>query len=762
MRSLRLAGSLLLGACSTQTAPTDVAATFVGRESCVACHAKEGAAWSGSRHNLAMQPADSTTVLGDFNNASYTYTTGVTSTFSRRDGAFWIRTDGPDGALTDYKVAYTFGVYPLQQYLIAFPGGRFQAFSLAWDTRAKAAGGQRWFHLYPDEKVDSRDVLHWTGPLQNWNYMCAECHSTNVQKGYDLQKNTFQTTWSEIDVSCEACHGPGSQHAEWAKPELLSKRGRDSTQGLVVRFKPVAASGWVFDSGKAIARRTAPASAPVEVEMCARCHARRTTSWGSYQHGQPLAQTHRVSLLDEGLYYADGQQQDEVFEYGSFLQSKMARAGVTCGDCHEPHKGGIRAPGNALCSKCHLPSKYDVATHHRHQTGTAAAACVSCHMASRNYMVVDARRDHSFRIPRPDLATTLSTPKGCGDCHSDKPSAWAAAAVEKWFGPRDSVRARASLAISAGRAGSPGAGDALIAAAKDLGNSAILRATALSLMPNNPTPQTVAMIESALIDPDPLVRRAAVEAIENIDPPTRLRVGTALLSDSIRTVRVAAVAVLASVPASEWTPEQRKALDTALPEYRKAQLSNADRAEAHANLGGLAADLGQPADAEAEFRSAIRIWPGFAPGFLQLAELLRATGREAGADSVLRAGLLANPNSGDLHHALGLWLVRSRRTTEALSELAAATRLRPEVARYAFVYGVALHDTGEPRKGLAVLVEAGKRHPWDRDLLQGIVSFGAEAGQQATARDAARRLALLSPNDQEVQRQLQSLERDTR
>jgi tetratricopeptide (TPR) repeat protein len=607
--------------------------------------------------------------------------------------------------------------------------------------------------------VNSRDVLHWTGPLQNWNFMCAECHSTNVRKNYDLQADSFRTTWSEIDVSCEACHGPGSRHVEWAKPDDRSKRGRDATMGLAVSFPLVRNGPWVFDSGKTVARRATPLPSQVEIETCGRCHVRRSVISDGYRHGESLAQRYRVATLDEELYHADGQQQDEVYEYGSFRQSRMARAGVTCGDCHDPHKGGLRAPGNAMCAKCHLPTKYDAVSHHRHKPGTAAAECVSCHMPARNYMVVDARRDHGFRIPRPDLSILLHTPNACADCHKDKPAAWAANAVERWFGPRDSVRARYAVAITAGREGWPGAGDALIRVAQDSGVSAIQRATAVTLMPRNPTAGTIGALQVALGDQDPLVRRAAVEALEGVDPPMRLRMGLPLLSDSVRSVRVAAVSALAAIPPTQWTPDQAKVFNQALPDYRQAQFANADRAESHLNLGGLAADLGEPEQAEREFRTALRLWPRFASGYVQLAELLRVTGREAAADSTLRVGLATNPGSAELHHALGLSLVRQQRKDEALPELAAAARLRPDFARYAFVYGVALHDTGDQAQGLAVLLGARQLHPWDRDLLQGVVSFAAAVGRRAVALEAAQRLVQLSPGDQDLRRQLQSLER---
>jgi len=222
--------------------------TFVGGKVCAGCHQKEYKLWQGSHHDLAMQVANDNTVLGDFSDANFTYF-GVTSTFYKRDGKFKVRTDGPEGKLKDYEIKYAFGVYPLQQYLIEFPGGRLQALSIAWDSRPKGEGGQRWFHLYPKEKITHDDTLHWTGPNQNWNYMCAECHSTNLKKNYDLKSDTYSTTWFEINVSCEACHGPGSRHVAWAEHKSdREKLDSDPDKGLIVVLDERKGVKWTIDS----------------------------------------------------------------------------------------------------------------------------------------------------------------------------------------------------------------------------------------------------------------------------------------------------------------------------------------------------------------------------------------------------------------------------------------------------------------------------------------------------------------------------------
>jgi len=321
-------------------------ATFVGRQSCKVCHEYEDQLFKNSHHDLAMDVATEETVLGDFDDAVHERH-GVTSRFFRKDGGFFVNTEGPDGKLHDYEVSYVFGVTPLQQYLVGFPGGRYQTLALCWDTRTKEEGGQRWFHIYPDEYIPPSDILHWTGPNQNWNYMCAECHSTNLQKGYDLATDSYQTTWSEIDVSCEACHGPGSDHVAAAEARTGLVEGEDPAGAKSLKMAPL--------KGEAL------------IEACARCHSRRTSVWPDYEHGRPFGDAHRLVLLTDTHYFANGKIKDEVYVYGSFLQSRMYHEGVTCTDCHDPHSMLTYATGNDLCARCHEPKTYDVKQHHFHE-----------------------------------------------------------------------------------------------------------------------------------------------------------------------------------------------------------------------------------------------------------------------------------------------------------------------------------------------------------------------------------------------------------
>lgn len=718
--------------------------TYVGREACAGCHAAENELWQGSDHDLAMQPANAATVLGDFDDATFDYA-GVTSTFFQRDGKYFVRTDGPDGALADFEVAYTFGVEPLQQYLVPFEGGRYQALSIAWDSRPEDAGGGRWFHLYPDEHIDHEDTLHWTKRYQRWNFMCASCHSTQVRKNYDLATHSYDTEFFEIDVSCEACHGPGSRHVAWAEtPE--DERHRNPGLALDLRTDDAV---WVMDIETGLSERQPPRAERTEIETCAACHSRRSQLHEDDPHGQLLLEDYLPSLLRESLYYPDGQIRDEVYVYGSFLQSKMYQKGVTCQDCHDPHALHVRAEGNAMCASCHLPEKFDTVAHHFHEPETRGAFCVDCHMPETTYMRVDPRRDHSFRIPRPDLTASIGAPNACNGCHADETSEWAAATVAEWYG--HAPLPHYGEALHAGWSGAPVAAPELAALMNDPETPGIVKASAASLAP----------IAAAFRSEDPLVRAGALSGAGALDPTLIHRLVVPLLDDEVRAVRTEAARVLSAVPMERFTPEQRVELDRGLDEYRDVQHLNADWPEAHMNLGVVHAQLGELERAEKDYQTALELDPQFARAYVNLADLYRAMGDDQRSEETLRSAPAALNDAG-IHHALGLTLVRLKRNEEALEELRLAAELMPDEPRFAYVYGVALQSTGAIEESLRVLRQANDRHPYDADTLVALVTTYRDRGELDSALLYARRLAALDPSDASVRQLVSQLEALTR
>ncbi len=742
--------------------PAVAAATFVGSETCAGCHRAEAELWRASQHKLAMQHATDKAVLGDFSDTSFDYH-GVHSRFFRQGEKFLVETDGPDGKLATFEVKYTFGVDPLQQYLVEFPDGRLQALSLAWDTRPKEQGGQRWFHLYPNEEIKHDDVLHWTRLNQNWNFMCAECHSTGVRKNYDAATDRFATSFAEISVGCEACHGQGSNHVAWVRAQQSwwpFGKSEDPGKGLLVRFDERRDVTWRVDSktGNA-ARNFPPALVRREVETCGLCHARRGEFSEDWVPGKSLSDTHVVQPLARGLYHADGQMLDEVYNYGSFKQSRMFAAGVTCGDCHEPHGAKLRAAGDGVCLQCHSSDKYAAVTHHHHAEVKPALACGSCHMPAHTYMVVDRRHDHGFRIPRPDLSAKLGTPNACNDCHGGKSPGWAAAAIETWHGPtRKGFQTYAEAFHSAWT--EQGDAAALLAAVASDGNApAFVRASALSELGPHVSPANINLARAGLADPDPMVRIGALDMLERVPANQLWPLVSPLLSDSSRGVRIRAAALLAAVPAASQPPADRERFERAAAELVAAQRLNADRPEARSALGNFYARRGIFVDAEAEYRAALRLSPQYAPAAINLADLYRQLGRDGEGEGVLRAAVAASPRDAGLHHALGLALTRLKRPDEALGELRRAAELEPERARYAYVHAVALHSGGRGEEAMAALKAILVRHPDDRDTLLALVSFSRNAGDFASALEYAGRLARTVPGDPSLNALMENIRR---
>ena len=723
-------------------------ATYVGAERCAPCHEEQTKLWRNSHHAQAMQTASDSTVLGNFSNAHFAKD-GVTSTFFKKDGKFHVNTDGPDGKTQDFSLPYTFGVAPLQQYLVPFPNDQMQAFVVAWDSRSKAEAGQHWFDLYPDQKLAPSDPLHWTGRNQTWNYMCADCHSTNLRKNYDLAKDSYATTWSEIDVSCESCHGPGSNHVAWAQTHKKGAyESSNGPNGLVVDLKPASGLWSISKPDTGTMHWKGQARSHNEINTCAPCHSRRHSITTDYQPGQPYLDAYVPSLLEEGVYYPDGQILEEDYEWGSFLQSKMYREGVTCSDCHDPHSAKLpQVSLNSVCGKCHSLAKFGAEQHHHHKPDSAGALCVNCHMPTHTYMVVDVRRDHSFRVPRPDFSIAYGTPNACNQCHKDKSNSWAAETVVKWYGPNRRQEAHFVEALDAGRRGLANAEKSLTALIDDAAKPGIARATALNLLQDYLTPSSVPTVQAALGDNDALVRREAVRALESLPPQDRVRLAAPLLDDPIRSVRIEAARLLAGTSPELLQESQKTALNRAILELIASEMAAAERPEDHVNLALLYVQMGRPSDAESELQTALRLDPKYVPAMINLADLYRMQNRDDEGQQWLQKAIAVAPDAAEPVHALGLLKVRQKQYQEALSLLARAAMLQPGNVRYSYVYAVALNSTGQPDQAIAILQQAHQRRPADRQVLEGLIAFERDKGDIPSAVNYAQQLVQLTPDD---------------
>ena len=710
---------------AARAADSIAAEEFVGREACAECHESETEAWTGSNHDNAMAVADSISVRGDFDGAEFEHD-GITTGFSRRDGRYFVWTEGPDGEMAEFEVTHTFGWEPLQQYLVPMPGGRLQNLTVAWDTER-----EEWFDLYPDHDYPPGDWLHWTGAAMNWNGMCAECHSTNLVKGYDPETKSFTTTWSEIDVSCEACHGPGSRHVAWAEIPEMARPAIDD-YGLLVP--------------------TSGTTNRQQVELCAPCHARRT-ELGDYDHTSIELLDHQIpAVLDEGLYHPDGQILDEVYVYGSFIQSKMFMNDVRCADCHDVHSLELLEEGNALCLQCHRAETYDVYEHHFHEALTeagepnAGTECIRCHMPEQPYMVVDWRADHSIRVPRPDLTLELGTPNACASagCHEDETDRWNADYYTEWYGKKR--RSHYGETFAAGRAGDLDAGPALVRLSNDPLYPPIVRATALSLLRGYPGDSTTAALRIALQDEDALIRYTAAEAASAPTPQALVDLLAPLLFDATRAVRGMAASRLAGQPRELFKPYQLEALDEVLQEYVASMEYSLDFAFAGHNLGNLTVALGDPGRAERYYRDAIAIDDAFLPAKMNLAVLLNAQGRNAEAEQLVREVLESDPDFGEAVYSLALLSAEAGRIEEAADLLRRSTQLMPWRSRAFFNLALAEQQLGRLDAAEEAFRGALELEPENLDYLSALADHYARRRNLAGLKEMAERLESTHPN----------------
>lgn len=718
---------------------------FAGTPICGTCHAAQAKSWANSHHRWALSEPTAETVLADFADATFQHK-GLTSRFLQKDGRYFVETDGADGKLATFEIKYVVGVAPLQQYLVELDRGRLQALDLAWDT---VRG--RWFHLYPDEDVSAGNGLHWTGSYKNWQSRCAVCHQTDFRKNYDPSTHAYRSAWSELTVGCEACHGPGSAHVAWAQ-----KRSD---------FDP---ADFVDVDKTGLLRPEAKGRQAIESDMCGACHSRREAMGAdSTLPTAAFGDHYNLMTLGDGLYFTDGQQRDEVYVLGSFLQSKMHAKGVTCTNCHDPHSGGLVAEGNAVCTQCHnevgrtefpslKPASYDSPEHHHHAAGSKGAECVSCHMPERNYMVVDNRRDHFFRVPDPVLSEKTGSPDACLSCHSAKSAAWAAGEVRRWAPDRPSPDSKLAetLAVTRQQRLTQSTLHDLIAIARDRSRSAIERASAVREIGDQADPATAVALVGLLSDDSDLVRAAAVRLWRSSEAADRVGRLEPLLGDPVAAVRVAAALELSNISPDELPADRREALAAALTEMKASMGAKADFPEGQIAIGGLAMATRNWEAAQAAFAEATLMDPQLVQAWLARANIAAALGYVAEATTILTEARAKNPGDHAIGAQLSQFLMNQGRPDQAipvLRDIVAADAANQETR---ITLALALLQTGDLASAQSEIGILRAASPERAEVLVLLgfwqVASGDLAGARETAREAKRRypdLRLPSPLD---------------
>ncbi|MDI1353796.1 MAG: multiheme c-type cytochrome [bacterium] len=699
---------------------------YVGSHTCKSCHVKEYDNFLLSDHFHALDSASSKSVKGNFEKASFVYF-GDTTFFYTRNGDYFVRTIDSTGQHTEFRISYTLGWQPLQQYLVSFPSGRLQTLPFCWDTRSKENGGQRWFHINDKEKISPGDELFWTDINMNWNTMCADCHTTDFYKNYDVTTNEFHSTWKEDRVSCESCHGPASNHLAWVNEKKTKK---DSLKGFSIDLKGEKPQ-WVMNSEKGIAMPDRKTENGILLETCARCHSRSTRLSDEYRHGKSLLQTHMPATIDTTNYYLDGQIKNEDYEYGSFLQSKMYAAGVTCINCHEAHSMKIKEKGNLLCSSCHLPSKYDVADHTHHTPQSKGSQCVNCHMPVTTFMVVDNRLDHSIRIPRPDLSLQQGTPNACNTCHTDKSTTWAANAFSNWFAtklPTKKTYGELLHLISKNGVESQFWWNELMKSEYP----DIIKASALRQNNRFYNKESINQILTHLESRDPNLRLNALNAMSGF--PDELAVSTLskMIKDPVLALRLEVISKLAPFY-SKLEGRDRSAFELGLNEYLLVEEKLSDRPEGYLNRGIILASVGRVGEAEKVYLQGITRHPIFIGSYLNLADLYRTQKRDDLAKIYMEKGLRLQPSNAALHFSLGLWHIRMKDKVSGFKEIDKAHQLAPSDAYYTYTYAVTVQESGAKVKSLQILENYLAQFGNDPLILDALITFYRDFGNNTKA-----------------------------
>ncbi len=706
------------------SAPSAAAASYAGSGVCGSCHEAEFRAWRGSHHAHAERqlelPADVTAFDAKTADA---YPGAVFHAGVAEPGPF-VEVQGASGKLERLGPVRWIGVDPLRQLLIQGEAGRLQALDVAYDPAKRD-----WFSIFGNEQRQPGEWGHFTGRGMNWNSNCASCHNTDLRKGYQPENESYQTTYQELGVGCESCHGPQLAHVE---------AYRNQRAPAPHHAAALTAERWL--------------------DTCGSCHSRRSDLTGNFRPGHAFADDFALEIPgSSAAFYADGQVNEEAYELTSFLSSRMHQAGVTCQDCHEPHSSQLRFPDDQLCLQCHgngvrNAPRIDPAAHTFHKPSSTGSRCVNCHMPLTRYMQRHGRRDHGFTIPDPLLTLELGIPNACNRCHADKSAAWAEHAAALRYGQRleRATRRRARL-LAKGEHADPSAKKGLLELLSREPIGLWRAAAAAALEHYLPDQAVVSALLEAAHDDDALTRERALRALELEFPREPERIGAALrhgLEDPLRSVRVAAAwALRAEVSESSQAGADLLA----------ALRFNQDQPTGQLQLGGYQLARGNVKGAIDHLERAVRWDTRSAPLHHELAVALSAAGRTKEAIAELERARTLEPAEGQYAYRLGLAYSENHDLKAAIETFELAVKLSPQLGRAWYNLGLARNLSGDASGGLRALEQAERAAPLDADVpyARAVVLSNLQRKDQAKA--AAQRALSLNPTLQAARALLHQL-----
>lgn len=696
--------------------------SYVGDQSCKDCHNAEYQEWKKSDHFMSMLRPNDSTVKGDFNNVSFT-SDGVSSRFFKKGSIFYINTEGEDGKNHDYEVKYTFGVHPLQQYLIQFSGGRLQVPRLSWDTKKN-----KWFNQYPGQKISSHDWLHWTGNAQNWNTMCAVCHSTNLRKNYDVHSDTYKTSYSVINVSCESCHGPGKNHIDFVKSDAYKKGDeKEKSYSKIIKNK----------------------NQTEQINNCAPCHSLISEISPSHIDSKEIMDNYIPQIPDTQNFYADGQVKNEDYTYTSFLQSKMYAKGVKCSDCHNAHSTKLKRIGNLTCTQCHISSKYDAPSHTFHKSDNTGSKCVSCHMPGKVYMGNDLRHDHFFRVPRPDLSVKYGMPNACSSCHKDKSNAALAAAVVKWYGPKRVYHFSDDL-IPGSKLDSNSEVHLLnLITKKDVPD--IIKATSAFYLGSISTQSSLNALLGCLNHKDAQVRYRAVRSLANFQSSSWIGKIGHLLSDKVRAVRIAAADLYVTIPLNQVPSQYLAAFAMANKELKSFLTYQTDFSVGNVLLADYYLKLQDYSNAEKFYLKGLKKDSNMNYALLNLSTVYNSVGKNDEALKALEKAKQNDSKNERIYYNMALLYNEMGDKDAAEKSFSKAVALKSSNPRVYYNYGLILNEKKKFKEAEAILKKGILIDPAAPELYYALTFVHIQANNKPKAIQAAMKLKQLEPNNPNYQ-----------
>lgn len=701
----------------------------VGSVRCVTCHKAEYQAWQGSHHQLAMEVASVNSVLGNFNQARIKYKQRQ-ALFFKKESDFFVETDDPQGKLQTFKISHTFGVFPLQQYIVEFEKGRKQVLDIAWDARPKNVGGQTWFFLGSNhnqafvqqqghgeyfasaDAADNAD-FHWMGPFYNWNNRCASCHVTGFQKNYNDGTQNYDTKFTELGVACEACHGGAQSHLAWTQGKLAKVDSTYSGFAMSIKDNGVwskALEGINKANNKVTTKSRSGVSADTQVGVCAGCHSRRL-QLKDRQAELDFNDNYMPMLIETPIYHSDGQVNDEDFVWGSFQQSKMQQAGVVCSNCHDAHSLKLKnvnnetdkGSKNGVCVQCHNAESYNDKQHHQHKKLSTGSQCINCHMPATTFMNVDKRFDHSFRVPNPQQSQKINSPDACTSCHQDKDQDWAQQQIQQWRGGKKSKVSQHdqfALPFFNGQNASGHSAEQvrheLLSIANDFKQGDLVRASAISHMASQGlSSNSLSTLQQLLASESALIRLAAVRALTSLPVSQKFQLLQPYLAEASLSVRMEMAKQLASLPLPSITPAQANKVKALFKDLIAAARYNADTADNQVVLADFYLARQEWKKAESHYLIALNIQPNFEPALLNLADLYRGLKQDQKALPHLLHVVSIYPESANGRYALGLLYVRTGDIKRASHELEQASKLQINNASYAYTYALILQHANK-------------------------------------------------------------------